>query len=248
MSSVLVCCLIPKTAVQFQPDPQGSPSKSRHPTYYPHTSPSSRPAFPPLDPAAQERSPGTYPPPSDQRRRLLFFSTSVTDLLSQPHNVTGSRTKNHISCPDLCMHFTAVYAYPATYAKFPVFPICRYSPPFYGNFPCSLLFRISFLVGLVCGSDFSLSELCLFLCLHFRCSFILASKIHSGRTLCKSFSHVFCTCTSTYPGASPFPGWFKRTTGKLVLSFFSPICWSDPSNPVSSMNHNTRYREAIHLG
>ncbi|OJJ01213.1 hypothetical protein ASPVEDRAFT_623368 [Aspergillus versicolor CBS 583.65] len=39
----------------------------------------------------------------------------------------------------------------------------------------------------------------------------------------------------------------KLPDGLPVLSF-SLICWSDPSNAVSSMNHTTRYREAIHLG
>lgn len=116
-------------------------------------------------------------------------------------------------------------------------------------------------IGLVRGSDLSLSELRLFsICLPLHQRYIQAGPYAFISHM--PFAHLPRGFASVYGLVIP-RRWKEGSTFRHVCYFtlpcpklpdglpvlsFSLICWSDPSNPVSSMNHNTRYREAIHLG
>lgn len=187
---------------------------------------------------------------------------SVMDMLSQPHE-TGSETKRplvpiypyisllpmHILPPTPSSDFLVFFR-----SLFPLYVI----PPAAGS-----IFIPGHLcaIGLVRGSDLSLSELRLFsICLPLHQRYIQAGPYAFISHM--PFAHLPRGFASVYGLVIP-RRWKEGSTflhvcyftlpcpklpdGLPVLSF-SLICWSDPSNAVSSMNHNTRYREAIHLG
>ncbi|KAL4784012.1 hypothetical protein BJX76DRAFT_328404 [Aspergillus varians] len=100
---------------------------------------------------------------------------SVADLLGQPHNVTGSTTEGSLAPIYPCISLLLMHILPVTpnspflFFFFLLFPrTLRVSIFFF--FPSGI-----FLIGLVCGSDLSLSELCLFsLCLSLHQTYIQA--------------------------------------------------------------------------